>query len=129
MRRLVERQVDAGPVVDADGSVVGLLSTGDIIVQESELHGPTVLSILGASITLPESAHRFEEDLRRMLSLSVRDAMTVDPVTCTPDDSLEHAATLMHDRDVSRLPVVDGGKLVGIVARGDIVRAIVEAGR
>ncbi len=129
MARLVERQVDAGPVIDADQRVVGLLSTGDLIVEESELHGPTVLSILGASIELPSSKHRFEEDLRRMLGSTVGEVMSSEPITCGPDDTIEAAATLMHDNDVSRLPVVDGDRLVGIVSRGDILRAIVEAGR
>lgn len=129
MNRLVDRSVDAGPVVDADGAVVGLLSTGDLIVQESELHGPTVLSILGASIELPSSKHRLEEDLRRMLGATVADVMSREPVTCGPDDTIEDAATLLHDHDLSRLPVVEDGRLVGIVARGDILRAIIDAGR
>lgn len=129
MKRLVDGGVDAGPVVDDAGAVVGLLSTGDLIVQESELHGPTVLSILGASIELPPSKHRFEEDLRRLLGAKVNDVMTREPITCGPNDTIETAATLMHDNDISRLPVVEAGKLVGIVARGDIMRAIVESNR
>jgi CBS domain-containing protein len=44
---------------------------------------------------------------------------------CTEDDTLERAATLLHDKHLSRLPVVDdGGLLVGIVSRGDLVRAL-----
>ena len=53
--------------------------------------------------------------------------MTPDPVTCGPDDTVEDVATLMHDHDISRVPVVDDGRLVGIVARGDILRAIISA--
>lgn len=128
MRRLVDAQVDAGPVLDAQGAVIGLLSTGDLIVEESELHGPTVLSILGASIEIPSSKHRLEEDLRRMLGSTVHEVMTREPITCGPDDTIEIAATLMHDHDVSRLPVVEGGRLVGVISRGDILRAVIEAG-
>lgn len=51
--------------------------------------------------------------------------MTSDPLTVGPDDTLEVAATRMHHGDVSRLPVVRDGVLVGIVARTDIVRSIV----
>ena len=53
MRTLVDRGIDGGPVVDSDGTVVGMLSTGDLIVQNSRLHFPTVISILGATIELP----------------------------------------------------------------------------
>ena len=53
MQRLVDNGVDAGPVVDAEGKVVGMLSTGDLIVQESQLHAPTVINILGGLFELP----------------------------------------------------------------------------
>ncbi len=126
MAALVERSVDAAPVVDGDGRVVGLLSTGDLIVAEGQVHVPTVISLLGASIELPGERRRFEEDLRRAVGGTVADVMTTEPHTVGPDETLEDAATLMHEHDVSRLPVVDGdGRLVGIIARGDIIRAMI----
>ena len=59
------------------------------------------------------------------MAVDVEDAMSPDPITCGPDDTVEAVATLMHDNDISRVPVVEDGKLVGIVARGDILRAII----
>jgi len=128
MAALVERGVDAAPVVE-DGRVVGLLSTGDLIVAAGEVHVPNVLSLLGASIELPGERKRFEEDLRRAVGGTVGDVMTRDPHTVGPDDSLEDAATLLHAHDVSRLPVVDGdGRLVGILSRGDVIRSMIAEG-
>jgi CBS domain-containing protein len=122
MRAMVDRNVDAAPVVDDQGQLAGMLSNSDLIVQESELHFPTVLSFLGATI---EIGHKhFEEDLRRALGSKVNDLMTSKPVTISPDDTVERAATLMHEKEVSRLPVVSDGKLVGIVSRNDVLRAI-----
>jgi CBS domain-containing protein len=122
MRAMVDRNVDAAPVVDADGQLAGMLSNSDLIVQESELHFPTVLSFLGATI---EIGHKhFEEDLRKALGSKVSDVMGSKPITISPDDTVERAATLMHEKDVSRLPVVSDGKLVGIVSRNDVLRAI-----
>ena len=122
MRSMVDRNVDSAPVVDEHGSLVGMLSNSDLIVQESELHFPTVLSFLGATI---EIGHKhFEEDLRKALGSKVSDLMTPKPVTITEDDTIERAATLMHEKDVSRLPVVNDGTLVGIVSRNDVLRAI-----
>lgn len=129
MEQLMARGVDGAPVVDEGGRVVGVLSTGDLIVQDAQLHIPTVISMFGASIELPSSKRHFEEDLRKALAAVVGDVMATDPVTVGPDDTLETAATRLHDHDVSRLPVVDGdGVLVGIVARTDILRAIVVDG-
>lgn len=54
--------------------------------------------------------------------MNVLDLMTTDPVTTTPDASLKEAARLMMSNQVSGLPVVDGGRLVGIVTEGDYLR-------
>lgn len=126
MRSMVEAGVDGAPVVDASGAVVGVLSTDDLIVQDTRLHGPTVISILGAYIELPKWRKDFEEEFHKAAGSTVGEVMEDDPVTVTSGDTIETAATLMHDRDVSRLPVVDGGRLVGVIARGDVLRAIVE---
>jgi len=123
-RVMVDAEVDGGPVVDENRHVVGMLSTGDLLVQETKLHYPTVVSLFGAYLELPSSHRRFEEDLRRAVGADVGDVMTRHVESCSPDDTLERAATLMHEHDVSRLPVTEGGRLVGIVARGDILRAV-----
>jgi CBS domain-containing protein len=127
MARLVERGVDAGPVLDADRTVIGLLSTGDLIVEEARLHFPTVVNFLGVNVTIPWNDRELDASVAKALGASVGEVMSSKPITCGPDDTVEDAATLMHDKGVSRLPVVDhAGTLVGIIARGDIVRAIVE---
>ena len=125
MVRMLDLGVDGAPVVDEAGVVVGLLSTADLIVQESQLHFPTVITILGATLERPSAKRQFDEDLRRALGSTVGEVMTTDPVTVTDDDTLEVAATLMHERDVSRLPVVRDGVLVGIISRTDILRAVI----
>lgn len=123
--RLIERNVDAAPVVDDDGRVIGMLSTGDIIVQETQLHFPTVITLFGAYLELPSQQRHFEADLQKALGSSVREVMTAHPVSIGPDETIERAATLMHEKEVSRLPVVESDRLVGIISRGDIVRALV----
>jgi CBS domain-containing protein len=126
MQRLVERSVDAGPVLDGSGRVVGMLSTGDLIVEEARVHFPTVVNFLGVNVTMPFSERKLDESLEKALGATVGEVMSDKPQTIDVDRTVEDAATLMHDEDLSRLPVVDGdGRLVGIIARGDIVKAIV----
>jgi CBS domain-containing protein len=124
MARLVERGVDGAPVVGADNAVIGIVSTDDFIVQETVVHVPTVISLFGASIELPGSKRHFEEDLRKALGSTVRDIMSEQVITVGPDATIEQAAELLHERHVSRLPVVDETGLVGIVSRVDILREI-----
>jgi CBS domain-containing protein len=126
MEAMVERDVDGAPVVDESGKVVGVLTNGDLIVRESKLHFPTLVSILGASF---EIKHKdFDEDLDKALGSFVREVMTHPARTCSVDATIEEAATVMHEHDVARLPVVDSdGRLVGLVSRGDIIRGMLGA--
>jgi len=127
MRTLVMRDIDAAPVIDADGYVVGSLSTGDLIVEEANIPLPAVITLLGGVLELPKSKKKYEHDLGKALGASVSEVMQQGVVAVlSPDDTLETAATVMHDEDLDRVPVCDEeGHLIGIVSRGDIVRAIV----
>lgn len=126
MRTMLVRDVDGAPVVDSDGSIVGLLSTSDLIVEEARVHLPTVITLLGAYIELPSSKKQFDRDIEKALGSTVGEVMSDPAPTLGPDATVEQAATIMHEQGADRLPVVDdSGAIVGIVARGDIVRAIV----
>ncbi|MCU1369133.1 MAG: hypothetical protein JWO77_327, partial [Ilumatobacteraceae bacterium] len=122
--RLVQRGVDGGPVLSDDGRLVGMLSTDDLLVQETRLHYPTVISLFGGYLELPSSHRKFEEDLRRAVAAKVADVMTDEPISCAEEDPLQRAAELMHEHHVSRLPVLRNGALVGLIARGDVLRAV-----
>ena len=119
---LAGKQIGAAPVVDDSRKIVGLLRDEDLIVSEARLHVPTVISFLGADLVLPSSLHRFEHELKKAAGSSVGDVMITEFHVAKPDDTLDGLAAEMHDRDVTHVPVVDGDKLVGIVARGDLVR-------
>jgi len=126
MRTMLMRDVDGAPVVDAEGTIVGLLSTADLIVEEARVHLPTVITLLGAYIELPSSKKKFDQDVEKALGSTVGEVMGEPAPALGPDDTVELAATIMHEQGADRLPVIDdSGALVGIVARGDIVRAIV----
>jgi CBS domain-containing protein len=119
---LAGKQIGAAPVVDDSGKIVGLLRDEDLIVSEARLHVPTVISFLGADLVLPSSLHRFEHELKKAAGATVADVMITEFHIAKPDDTIDGLAAEMHDRDVTHVPVVDGDNLVGIVARGDLVR-------
>jgi CBS domain-containing protein len=127
---LAEARFNGAPVVDADGRLIGLLDDSDLILSEVRLHAPTTIELLGAYIPLPGERRRFEEEIRHALAQTVAEVMHDDPPSVREDATVEDVATLLHDREVSRVPVVDAdGRVTGIVTRGDIVRAIGRAGR
>jgi CBS domain-containing protein len=122
---LAEHKISGVPVVDEEDRVVGMVSEADIIVQDAELHFPYYVPLLDSVIYL-QSFKKFEDRLRKMFGSKVKEIMSTEVMTIAPDASVRDAATLMADREINRLPVVAEGKLVGIVTRHDIVRAIAD---
>ena len=125
---MAARSIGGAPVVDDENRVVGMLRDDDLIVSDVRLHMPTVISVLGAYLELPRQASRFDKEVRKAVGATVGDVMTADPKTCSEDDTVEEVATALHEHDMSRMPVVRDGRLVGIVSRGDILKEIVKKG-
>ncbi|MDP2234251.1 MAG: CBS domain-containing protein [Actinomycetota bacterium] len=122
---MVEHKVGALPVLDG-GRLIGIVTEGDLIMQDVRLQFPTYIHLLDGFIMYPPSAARFESELRKAVAATVADVMTRDAVTVQATASVEDVATIFVERDVSRLPVLDGETLVGIVSKSDVVRSIVE---
>lgn len=122
---LGERGISGAPVVDAEGRLIGLLDDSDLILAEARVHAPSAIEILGAYFTLPGARHKFEEEVRHALGRTVGDLMHARPPSVTISATLEDVATLMTERQVSRVPVVDDDRrVIGIVSRGDLVAAL-----
>jgi CBS domain-containing protein len=106
------QRVSAFPVVDEDNKVIGLVSETDLLAKEA-LEG-TVPQTLES---LPRQRER-----SRVLGLTAGELMSRPPVTIGPDAPVSHAARLMYNKRVKRLPVVsDDGTLIGIVSRSDVL--------
>lgn len=125
-RLLQENNISGLPVLDAAGKVAGIVTEGDLIRRASRVKAPGYLEILGGLIYLG-SPKKFVDDLQRAMSLEAGQLMTKDVISVKPDDTVEKAATLMVEKKISRLPVIDDQeKLVGIVSRRDIMNSLYE---
>jgi len=108
---LREHRVSAFPVVDDDHKVIGVVSEADLLTKEALDDEPGVLAGI---------LHR--KDQAKARGVTAGDLMTATVVAVRPDDTVEHAARLMYDRRVKRLPVTDAdGHLVGIISRADVL--------
>ena len=122
---LAEKNVGSLPVVDGDGKLLGILRDDDLIASEARVHVPTFINFLGLGMAFPGEMKHLEKELKKIAGATVGDVMQTDPPTVTADATFEDVATIMHDRGVNSLPVVDADDVVvGIVARADIVRFI-----
>jgi CBS domain-containing protein len=112
---LVEKRISGVPVCDADGGLVGVVSEADILVKEEGVE-PERRRALAWLL-------RGDNGVSKFAATTAGEAMTSPAVTIDPSRPVSDAARLMIERSVNRLPVVDDGKLVGIVTRADLVAA------
>lgn len=113
------------PVVDADGSLAGIISEADLIIREANLHFPSYLQILDTFIIFGDRK-RYDEEVRKVLASTAEQVMTTEVFTTTPDAELGEVARVMFEEKINRLPVLDGDRVVGIISRHDIIRQMVE---
>jgi CBS domain-containing protein len=120
---LWENKIGGAPVVDAQGQLLGVVTESDLIDQNKKVHIPTVLSILDSMIFL-ESPAKLDQEIKKMTGTKVEDIFSRNPVTVNEDTTLEELASIMADRKVHTLPVTSAGRLVGVIGKSDIIRAI-----
>src|SRR3989442_5377506 len=125
VRTLQHHELPGVPVVDDDDHLLGIVTESDLVLSDDEgdLHIPHYLELFGGIVFL-EPLRRFEGRLRKAAAAAARDMMTRDPVTVEADDPVRKAARLIADSGPNPLPVVDDGRLVGIVTRVDVLGAL-----
>jgi len=109
---LHDQRVSAFPVIDDDNKVIGIVSETDLLTKEA-FEG-----------TVPRTLESLRQRMRSQVNaVTAADLMTKPPVTIGPDEPVTHAARLMYNRRVKRLPVIsDDGTLIGIVSRCDVLK-------
>ena len=125
VRTLRNRELPGVPVVDGDGRCVGIVTEADLVLpdDQGDLHIPHYINLFGGTVFL-EPLGRFEQRLRKAFASKAADMMTSDPDTVAPDTTVQEAARLIHRSGHNRLPVVEDGRLVGVVTRVDVLGAL-----
>jgi len=120
-RLMLAHSISGLPVADAAGHVVGIVSEHDLLRETDDgRHGPHWLQLMIEREELADETARFHDR-------KVREVMTPRPITVAPVSTLSEACRLIEQHGIKRLPVVENGKLVGIIARADLVRALAQA--
>lgn len=118
----VKKNISGAPVVDKSGKLLGVVKEEGVIFQDKKVHLPTFINLSIGYLTL--GTERYNEEIKKITASIVADIMEKDIVTIGPNAEIEDVATLMLEKGVYYLPVVDNGKLAGVVTKKDIVRAI-----
>jgi CBS domain-containing protein len=121
-----DERIGGAPVVDDEGRLVGLVTEGDLMAMDADIALPHYFEIFDSIIYL-ESEKKFRERVEKAAAANVEQLMTDGEKVKTvgPDEPARSAATLMSKHRFDRVPVVDdGGKVLGIVTRHDIMKIL-----
>lgn len=122
-RMMVEQRVPGVPVI-ADGELVGIVTEGDLIQREASVDAPSVTVILDAVI-VGDAGTPFEDDLRHVLATTAGELMTAPVISIRDDATPSELATLMTQRLVNPVPVVDQSRqIIGLATRSGLVELI-----
>lgn len=123
-RLLIEKGISGAPVIDSKGKLFGIVTENDLIKQKERFHIPTVVRLFDAFIPVGGSSS-MEKEIKRMSASRVSEICARDVVTVDPETSLQDIATLMSEKGVYLLPVVQSGKIVGIIGKRDVIKGSV----
>ena len=119
----IKNHFNGVPVLDDAGKVAGVVTQGDLIEQNKNLHIPTVIALFDAVLFI-DSEKKFESDVKKLTGSKIEDIYNKNAITVSMDVGLNEITTLMADKDIHTLPVLDGDKLVGIIGKKDVIRAL-----
>ena len=121
---LYKNRINGVPVVDDEGLLVGIICESDLIRKDKKLHIPTVVALFDAVFYL-ESSKNIEKEIKQISATTVGDLFTREVVTVDEKTPIDEIATLMTQKKIYTIPVMDGKRMVGIVGKGDVIRTFI----
>ena len=119
----LSKNISGAPVVDAAGKLIGIVTRNDLIFTRKKVRLPRSIAILDAFFYL-DSPEKMKREMQKIAGCRVGDICTPEPISVTPEATLEEVATIMAERRVHTLPVLENGKLVGVIGKTDIIRTL-----
>ena len=121
---LYENHINGVPVVDDEGLLIGIICESDLIRKDKKLHIPTVVALFDAVFFL-ESQKNIEKEIQQITATTVEELFTRKVITVDEKTPIDEIATLMTQKKIYTVPVMDGDRLVGIVGKADVIRTFV----
>ena len=120
---LLDQKISGVPVVDDEENLVGIVTEGDLLHKETNPRIPHFVNILGAIIYY-NGVQRYDEDFKKLMAGKACEMMTAKVITVGENADMDEVVKLMIAHGIKRVPVVKDHKILGIVSRADIIRAL-----
>lgn len=124
-RILMDNKISGLPVVADAHHVVGIISEKDMVVTAGQLQIPFYITLFDGIIFL-ENPKKFQEKLKRFTASKVKEVMSTEVIFVEEDTPLDDVISILQKHKINRLPVLRNDKLVGIISRNDILKAMVQ---
>lgn len=122
---MLDNRIRCLPVVDEEGKVLGVVDEEDLVHQDAKIQFPSFIHFLDSYIMLPSSLNRFKKELRQAVGSVAHEVMEEEYRAVDPIDSVEAVATLMVDKDLEYVLVVEDERLQGLITRSDILKTLI----
>ncbi|EFK05683.1 CBS domain protein [delta proteobacterium NaphS2] len=120
---LYKNRINGVPVVDDEGLLIGIICESDLVRKDKKLHIPTVVALFDAVFYL-ESSKNIEKEIKRINATTVEELFSRKVVTVDEKTPIDEIATIMTQKKVYTIPVMDGNRMVGVIGKGDVIRTL-----
>ena len=118
---MLDKNISSLPVVDSEQKLIGIITESDFVGKEVQIpHALASLRCLFGKLSRVSDVEQIYQEAKAM---PLEKVMTKSPTTVSPEDSITKVVDIMSSKGFKRLPVVDAGKVVGIITRKDLIKA------
>ncbi|MFW5731355.1 MAG: CBS domain-containing protein [Desulfonatronovibrionaceae bacterium] len=120
---MLDRNINGIPVVDDKNRLKGIICQSDLVAMQRKFPLPSMFTLLDSIFPL-SSTSKMEKEIQKIAATKVSDAMTADPRSVDPETGLEELAEIMVKYKYHTLPVVQEGRLIGVVGKADVLKTL-----
>lgn len=131
VKKFASNRISGSPVLDAEGNILGILSEKDILhaletkCKRLEMVYPS-LSLVSVSFVEHFDDKEVVDAFTEIANTLVSDLMKKEAITIDHEKSISQAIDLMNNKEINRIPVIDDGRIIGIITRRDIIKGLAE---
>ena len=123
-RKMLDHDISGLPVVNGQGEILGVISELDLMRKQIKPNEPSIWTMIWGMDPEREKKHR--DAIRKYMGKTAEEVMTAPALTVDVSDSLEKVGHLMFNKQIKRVFVTEGGKLVGVVSRSAFTKMLLE---
>lgn len=121
---LTRNKISGVPVVNSSGNLLGIVTEGDLLHKEISPSAPVSFAPVFGGLASLKDFQKYQEDVKKLSAMTAEEIMTSKLYTVEANADIKEISQIMMNNNVNRVPVVEDGKLLGIVSRSDVIKTL-----